>query len=100
MVERPYFNPLSHTHIHYIALPPRIYPKVLKLDPDNVKAHFRRAVAYRAQDDFDKAKHHIMLAVEKDPKNVAVRKEYDNLRTQIAAYKRGTREVRHRIRPL
>ena len=71
--------------------------EALKLDPNNAKAHFRRATAYRIQDDFDQARHHILKAREADPSSQAVRREYTRLREKMGAYKEAARHVGARM---
>jgi tetratricopeptide (TPR) repeat protein len=50
--------------------------KALEIDPLNVKALYRRAVAYRKTGDLDGALADLRQAAKLDPKNVAVRKDY------------------------
>jgi tetratricopeptide (TPR) repeat protein len=49
--------------------------KALDVDPDNVKALYRRGVAYRKMGDYDGALADLSYAARLDPENVAVRKD-------------------------
>lgn len=52
---------------------------VLTVDPGNVKAHFRKALALRAQGSDDDAERALQQAAELDPKDAAVRKELSDI---------------------
>jgi tetratricopeptide (TPR) repeat protein len=56
--------------------------KALEVDSENVKALFRRAVAFRKLGDFDKAKVDLKFALQLDPTNRAVQKELLSLKKE------------------
>jgi tetratricopeptide (TPR) repeat protein len=56
--------------------------KALEVDSENVKALFRRAVAFRKLSDFDKAKVDLKFALQLDPTNRAVQKELLSLKKE------------------
>mmetsp|Transcript_22694 Transcript_22694/g.47243 ORF Transcript_22694/g.47243 Transcript_22694/m.47243 type:complete len:464 (-) Transcript_22694:29-1420(-) len=60
--------------------------QVLKVDPQNVKCLYRRAVAHRCRDEFEKAKESILAAISIDPKNPTLRYERNLLRGRIKNY--------------
>jgi Tfp pilus assembly protein PilF len=49
------------------------------LDDTNSKSHYRLAVAYKLNNDFEPAKEHLALAVKLEPGNKKLRKEYQDL---------------------
>ncbi|KAL3772210.1 hypothetical protein ACHAW5_009357 [Stephanodiscus triporus] len=67
--------------------------KVLDIDPNNVKALYRRAVAHRSMGDLDSAKDDLRAALGAEPNNAAVRKELASVRKVLderrAKEKRG-----------
>ncbi|PFH33117.1 tetratricopeptide repeat-containing protein [Besnoitia besnoiti] len=60
----------------------------LEMDPTNVKAHYRRGLAYLQQDHFVEAKEDLMKAHEQEPGNREVRDALLLLREKIQRYKR------------
>ena len=67
--------------------------QALKLDPENVKALYCRAKAYRMKDDFEKAGEDVSAALRLDPFNAALRKEAAILKNKIRAYRIRTKQV-------
>ena len=66
--------------------------KALEIDPDHVKARYRRAVAHRKMGDSEEAIKDLKLAMGKDPANVAVRKELASLQKEIQRTKKAQKE--------
>jgi tetratricopeptide (TPR) repeat protein len=60
--------------------------EALKVDPQNVKALYRRAQAYRATDKFDEAKADILAALRLMPHDMQLREEFLLLKSQVSAY--------------
>jgi tetratricopeptide (TPR) repeat protein len=65
--------------------------KALEVDPDNVKALYRRAVAYRKTGDYDGAIADLRHAAKLDPKNAAVRKDFVAAKKELEASKKSQR---------
>jgi len=66
---------------------------VLMVDPGNVKAHYRKGLALRAQGDNVEAERILHKAAELDPKDAAVRKEL----ADIAKHKKQDKEKEKRV---
>lgn len=66
--------------------------KALEVDPDNVKALYRRAVAYRKTGDYDGALADLRQAAKLDPKNAAVRKDLVATKKELEASKKNQRK--------
>lgn len=62
--------------------------KALEIDPDHVKARFRRAVANRKLGNYDETIADLKLALGLDPANAAVRKELASLQQEIQRSKK------------
>mmetsp|Transcript_11027 Transcript_11027/g.12123 ORF Transcript_11027/g.12123 Transcript_11027/m.12123 type:complete len:236 (-) Transcript_11027:48-755(-) len=60
---------------------------VLKLDPENNKAIYRRGKAWNEIGDLDKAKADIVRAYKKNPKSKPIREEYAKLRKKLQNHK-------------
>uniref|UniRef100_A0A6B2LCP4 peptidylprolyl isomerase n=1 Tax=Arcella intermedia TaxID=1963864 RepID=A0A6B2LCP4_9EUKA len=61
--------------------------KSLDIEPNNVKALFRRGQSYVGQNEFTKAKHDFVAAIKLDPKNRDLRTAYADLKKEEEAYK-------------
>ena len=61
--------------------------EVLKLDPNNAKAYYRRGCAHM-EGDIDLSKADLEKAAELDPGNKGVKKELKRLETKFAAYRK------------
>lgn len=57
--------------------------KALEIDPNHVKALYRRGVAHRALGDLDSAKNDLKKAFKTDPTNISVKKELVGIRKQM-----------------
>eukprot|EP00536_Pseudo-nitzschia_multiseries_P002203 jgi/Psemu1/183047/e_gw1.29.196.1 len=66
--------------------------KALEIDPDNVKARYRRAVAHRKLGDSEDAVADLKSALETDPVNAPVRKELASIQKEIQRSKKAQRE--------
>ena len=53
--------------------------EAVKLDPKNGKAHYRLALAHKQNNDLEPAKEHLKLAIELEPNDLLIRKEYKEL---------------------
>lgn len=51
----------------------------IELEPENSKAHYRLYLACKASNDLDQAKVSLQEAVKLEPKNAAIRREYQEL---------------------
>lgn len=67
--------------------------KVLESEPRNVKALYRRAVAYLASEKLMESKRDLLLALEVDPQNRDVRREYLNWKKKYAEDQRRQKNV-------
>ena len=65
----------------------------LQLDPSNVKALYRRAVAARKVGDDDKAKQDLQLALQADPTNAPCRKELASLLKALQVAKAAQKQA-------
>merc|ERR1712003_29146 len=63
--------------------------RALEIDPDHVKARYRRAVANRKLGDWDEAIMDLKLAMGVDPANAAVRKELSSIQKEIQRAKKA-----------
>jgi len=63
--------------------------KALEIDPDHVKARYRRAVAHRKMGDSEEAVKDLKIAYGKDPGNAAVRKELASVQKEIQKAKKA-----------
>lgn len=61
----------------------KIATNALQLDPTNIKALYRRAMAYRAMGQWEEAKMDLKQALQQDPNNTACKKELVSLKKQI-----------------
>jgi len=61
--------------------------QALKIDPENVKALYRRAKAYRMKDEYDLAKNDILHALQLQPKDSMLQKEYIIIQNKVASYR-------------
>ena len=52
---------------------------ILQTQPKHLKAFYRLSIAYQALNQLDLAKRNVQLAIEMDPSNVAVRKEWKKI---------------------
>lgn len=52
------------------------WEKIVRMDPQNAKAHNNLAVAYEAMGRFEEAERHYKLALELDPENKAIQENY------------------------
>lgn len=66
--------------------------KALEVDPDNVKALYRRAIANRKRGFADEAKKDLKKAVSLDPQNTTVRKEWVVLKKELEDSKKAQKE--------
>merc|ERR1712176_167847 len=63
--------------------------RALEIDPDHVKARYRRAVANRKLGDSEEAIMDLKLAMGVDPANAAVRKELASIQKEIQRAKKA-----------
>jgi len=66
--------------------------KALEIDPDHVKARYRRAVAHRKLGNSEEAVDDLKTALETDPVNAPVRKELASLQKEIQRSKKAQKE--------
>jgi len=66
---------------------------VLDVDPDNVKALFRRGSAFAKMDKYNEAKEDLLRANKLDPKNKSVVREYKALQKRVKDAKRKAKSV-------
>ncbi|KAL9986993.1 hypothetical protein ACROYT_G001226 [Oculina patagonica] len=71
--------------------------QVLQVDPDNVKALFRKGKVLAASGDTDQALGLIKKADQLDPSNQTIRKELNRLRQLLASEKRSERSMYRRM---
>jgi tetratricopeptide (TPR) repeat protein len=66
--------------------------KALEIDPINVKALYRRAVAYRQLGDAESARSDLREALKHEPNNKAVRKEMVSIKKEVEASRAKEKE--------
>ena len=65
----------------------------LRIDPDNVKALYRKAQVLRKKEKLDEARAVVKAALVRDPQNVALRAELGKIRQRIASYHRNSKSM-------
>jgi len=65
----------------------------LELDPNNVKALFRRGKIYSIKNDLDNAKKDLLKAAKLDPQDKTIREEYEKLRVKYQEHSQKQKKL-------
>lgn len=67
--------------------------KVLERQPDNAKALYRAGVAFFHLQDYDRARHHLLAAVNRQPKDANVRRYLQLTQSELSSYHRKEKQL-------
>ncbi|KAM8817375.1 tetratricopeptide repeat protein 9C isoform 2-T2 [Rhynchonycteris naso] len=67
--------------------------KVLERQPDNVKALYRAGVAFFHLQDYDQARHYLLAAVNRQPKDANVRRYLQLTQSELSSYHRKEKQL-------
>ncbi|XP_019500824.1 PREDICTED: tetratricopeptide repeat protein 9C isoform X3 [Hipposideros armiger] len=67
--------------------------KVLERQPDNAKALYRAGVAFFHLQDYDQARHYLLAAVNKQPKDANVRRYLQLTQSELSSYHRKEKQL-------
>ncbi|GAX29214.1 hypothetical protein FisN_28Lh042 [Fistulifera solaris] len=71
----------------------KVASQALLLDPTNIKALYRRALAHRALGNWDDARTDLKQALQQDPNNTACKKEFLSLKQQMDGLKSSQKKA-------
>ncbi|XP_025212512.1 tetratricopeptide repeat protein 9C isoform X2 [Theropithecus gelada] len=67
--------------------------KVLERQPDNAKALYRAGVAFFHLQDYDQARHYLLAAVNRQPKDANVRRYLQLTQSELSSYHRKEKQL-------